>query len=212
MRERPLLMSDPMVRAILDGRKTQTRRVMRTNHVGYVAFHRWDGELGARAVMRCANETHPGSSVFCEDNRIGRPGDQLWVRECFALHRIHDGNAPSKVKPSLLLNVAYRATGDDHDGAWRPSIHMPRWASRLTLRVTDIRVERVQDISEDDARAEGVYPLAGGFCAGDADAEWCTTARDAFRELWSNTYGAESWAANPWVWVVSFEREGVSRG
>lgn len=89
--------------------------------------------------------------------------------------------------------------------------NLPRWASRLTLRVKDVRVERLQDISEDDARAEGVYSLCGGYCAGGADAEWNATARAAFEGLWIDTYGAESWTANPWVWCVSFERVEVPR-
>lgn len=217
MAERSILFNDAMVRSILSGAKTQTRRVMRTNHVGYVAFHRWDGELGARAMMRCANETHPGSSVFCEDNRIGRPGDRLWVRECWCpgrgLARVASPSvimAPSGA--ALAPGIIYRADGASLPAGtrFRPSIHMPRWASRLTLRVTEVRVERVQDITEGDARAEGVYPLCGGYCAGNADAEWHSTALGAFADLWCSTYGVQSWTANPWVWVVKFKREEVS--
>lgn len=211
-KERPILFSGPMVRAILDGRKTQTRRVMRTNHVGYSAFYRWDGEPYRRAMMRCTNESAPGTSVFCEDNRFGVPDDRLWVRETFAT-----------AVPGCERGLAYRADhrdprgdGPAHPMRWRPSIHMPRWASRITLEIVDVRVERLHDITEEDARAEGVDwarpepfgerwgddredPREVGYGSG-------SFALDNFRRLWSSINGAESWAANPWVWRIEFRR------
>lgn len=211
-KERPILFNDAMVRAILSGAKTQTRRPMRINHVGIKAFHRWDGRQHKRAMMRCTNEDplRPGSSVFCEDNRIGVPGDRLWVREC---HHVGTSHAPDDYP-----HIFFRADGTAHqhdgrsmddtpdssafryDGPWTPSIHMPRWASRLTLRVTDVRVERVQEITEKDAVAEGT----GIARVQNARSPSRGPLIDAFANTWDAAY-PDSWSANPWVWVISFE-------
>lgn len=224
-KERPILFSGQMVRAILDGRKTVTRRVMRTNHVGYSAFYRWDGEPHRRATMRCANETAPGTSVFCENNRFGVPDDRLWVREtwCYAHPDYHDegegrrkGDRPVREHPSPWW-CHYAATDDVDEPKWRPSIYMPRWASRITLEIVDVRVERLHDITEEDARAEGVdwaRPEPFGEKWDDDDREdprevgygSGSFALDNFRRLWSSISGAESWAANPWVWRIEFRR------
>lgn len=175
MKERAILFSGPMVRAILDGRKTVTRRVMRTNHVGYSAFYRWDGEPFRRAMMRCLNETKPGSSVFCESNRFGVPGDRLWVREtwCYAHPDYHDeaegrrkGDRPVREYPAPWW-CHYAATDDVDEPKWRPSILMPRWASRITLEIVDVRVERLHEIDEADAEREGAKP-ADDVANGDA--------------------------------------------
>lgn len=171
MKERAILFSGPMVRAILDGRKTVTRRVMRTNHVGYSAFYRWDGEPFRRAMMRCLNETKPGSSVFCESNRFGVPGDRLWVREtwCYAHPDYHDeaegrrkGDRPVREYPAPWW-CHYAATDDVDEPKWRPSILMPRWASRITLEIVDVRVERLHEIDEADAEREGCATCARGL-------------------------------------------------
>lgn len=189
MRERPILFNDAMVRSILSGSKRQTRRPVK---------------LGAEAMAYVNSFRSP----ITRDSRVmswcpfGAAGDRLWVRECFAQF---DGRYS-------VVPLAYRA---DRDGAesregfwkWTPSIHMPRWASRLTLRVTDVRVERVQDITETDARAEGVTPVP--FCrAGRGDG---FEHVESFEETWHEVYGPESWTANPWVWVVSFDRVEVAR-
>lgn len=204
MSEKPILFSDPMVRAILSGQKTQTRRVVNPYppaqrgilpYLPSSIVDQQDGTFAAYTDGRKAKEFR------CP---YGLPGDRLWVRECHA----------------IVPRTAYRAsTGvhqvlrpdDDHDAAvfradwersepsrWRPSIHMPRWACRLALEIVSIRVERLKDISEEDAEAEGVCtPLVGH----DDD-----FARGCFRELWESINGAESWAANPWVWVIEFRR------
>lgn len=217
MKERPILMSGPMVRAILDGRKTVTRHVMRTNHVGYRAFYRWDGEPHRRAMMRCANESAPGTSVFCEGNRFGVPGDRLWVREtwCYAHPDYHDeaegrrkGDRPVRELPAPWW-CHYAATDDVDEPKWRPSIHMPRWASRITLEIVDVRVERLHDITEEDARAEGVEQM--GACwvhySTSMDSPWASAdARESFASLWESINGPGSWAANPWVWRLEFRR------
>ncbi len=220
MKERPILFSAPMVRAILDGRKTVTRRAMRTNHVGYRAFYRWDGEPFRRAMMRCLNETEPGSSVFCEDNRFGVPGDRLWVRETWAAWTSPDyysGECDEvRLRPSEMRtddyhvdrsDITYAADLNSCADRWRPSIHMPRWASRITLEIVDVRVERLHDITEEDARREGVERSVDGlWIEPGPDGPTLSTAREAFSHLWEIINGEGSWAANPWVWRVEFRR------
>ena len=220
MKERGILFSDAMVRAILAGKKTQTRRAMRTNHVGYHSFAMWDGAVGRRAMMRCLND--PGiatgsrelRSVFCENNPYGVPGDRLWVRECW--------NAPpGSDSPG---EVAYRADQHHDDSAtWRPSLLMPRWASRIALEVTGVRVERAQAISDADVAAEGVdaeaveallkaalkkrraetWPVVSDALHDD----WIGGMRpaDRWRAAWCLINGRESWESNPFVWVIEFK-------
>jgi len=187
MKERPILFSGEMVRAIIDGRKTQTRRVVNE----------------AVAFPPCP---------------YGAPGDRLWVRETFASFRaegqpvtprdaryvvLRDGAqvyADGKTYPPL---AAYAAGAFDAI-KWRPSIHMPRWASRITLEVVSVRVERVQSITEEDARAEGVAVTAPHLMHG---ALASMSARENFAVLWDSINGKRApWAVNPWVWRVEFRR------
>ncbi|HBR3111283.1 TPA: hypothetical protein L9R57_003229 [Klebsiella pneumoniae] len=193
MREKGLIFNSEMVRAILDGRKTQTRRP--------VKFPVHDKNLGCElAGNELAGELSAGNYL---NSAFGKPGDRIWVRETWN-------------KYGGLLT--YRA---DHDwiddmrketvctAKWVPSIHMPRWASRILLEITDVRVERLNAISEEDARAEGIID---GGCLNCGEPEPCGCANpepdatDAFAYLWQSIYGQESWNANPWVWVISFER------
>jgi hypothetical protein len=178
MKERPILMSAPMVRATLADIKTNTRRVIKptwqpATDRQYIAMSNY------RAAAACP---------------YGQPGDLLWVRETWC-----DGY-PGTADPYL-----YRATyegGASHK--WKPSIFMPRAASRLTLRITDVRAERVQDATPEDCLAEGITPdmeiHAGQY--------WREDARERFTALWDgiNAKRGYGWAANPWVWVISFER------
>jgi hypothetical protein len=202
MRERPILFSCPMVRAILDGTKTQTRRV---------AMHT---VCGVR-VARLAYDPPPELST-CP---YGQPGDRLWVRETWGLvpssaYRASVG-VDQTVNPAQPHDAAiYREGFDRASGGirWRPSIHMPRWASRLTLTITDVRVERLQRISEADARAEGVS-LANGLTSGHLSSAEVASIGDSslrrgYANLWNSLNAARGygWDANPWVWVVSFER------
>ena len=195
MKERPILFSAPMVRAILDGRKTQTRRVVKPQPSqelldDYAQIRRERGVQKDDAEMLSE----------CLPCPYGFPGDRLWVRETWA--RDDEDGA-----------LMYRAdVGCDDDAnawergriegvsryRWRPSIHMPRWASRITLEITDVRVERLQDIGEEDAEAEGIPR---------SDVSPPDMGRFAYQQLWESINGPDSWAANPWVWVIGFKRE-----
>ena len=196
MKERPILFSGPMVRAILEGRKTQTRRVVKGLTPGHAHTGRSLTGLGYPASMGkwWAEFLHsePGSPIYVACP-YGQPGDRLWVRETWALHP-DDGEA----------GVLWRATdpGWDAEGTglkWRPSIFMPRWASRIELEVTGVRVERVQGISEADAQAEGVAAVQG-------DPEDHVDPVDRFAQVWDGINGkrGHGWDVNPWVWVVEF--------
>jgi hypothetical protein len=170
IKERPILFSAPMVRAILDGRKTMTLRLM----VDVEAFLAGDDET----VAGC----------FCP---YGQPGDRLWVRETFM---IHGGE------------IAFAATDQPLVGCdkWKPSIFMPRLASRITLEVVAVRVERLQDITEHDAELEGAAMREHFEKA--KHGHPLQPHKTAFAWLWNKINGRDSWAANPWVWVVEFAR------
>ncbi|OAH25350.1 hypothetical protein [Serratia marcescens] len=193
MKERPVIFNGEMVRAILDGRKTQTRRPIK--------FPLLDKNMGCElAGNEIAGEVRAGNY---SNVPFGQVGERLWVRETWA-----EAGASA---PELQL---YRANYPEHVGReyenvppaseirWTPSIHMPRWASRITLEITAVRVERLNDISEEDAKAEGVK---AGVCPGHEH----MMHQVAFSELWQSIYGAESWRANPWVWVIEFRRVAV---
>ena len=201
MKEHPLLMQGPLVRATLEGRKTQTRRPIKKEALPYTGY-KW-------AECLC-KEIDPSDTpcVTCAVRfpDIPEAGDRLWVRETYKWADAKDDG----VNQSVV--VAYRA--DDktceiecslavHDGVvcaieseevcgerWRPSIHMPRWACRLVLPLVSVRVERVQDITEADAKAEGVEPIGGSY-------------REGFRAVWESIYG--SWDLNPWIWVAEWD-------
>lgn len=215
MKERPILFSAPMVRAILAGQKTQTRRVVKPQPVPVGTLREID-EPGAgqtfveNGVLRTPARygSRPASCPY------GQPGDRLWVRETYALHHAWDECAPCVAESvTPRPRVWHRADAPDAidgRGRWRSSIHMPRWASRITLEVTAVRVERLHDISEADAEAEGVTAEPSN---GLADSPVGLSAREAFADLWASINGPESWEARPWVWVVSFKRlEEVDRG
>lgn len=201
MKERPILFSAPMVRAILEGRKTQTRRVVK--------------KLLPLDVMASELQEHYDALRWEEAGNFltppcpyGQRGDRLWVRETFEKIPILGDD------DEIIHDILYRADMEDGDAAldrWTPSIHMPRWASRITLEITDVRVERLRDISEVDAVAEGCGKSIGGmFCGGPHKAHGAptqhNTAKEAYAHLWETINGQDSWAENPWVWVVSFKR------
>lgn len=193
MRERPIIFSAPMVRAILEGRKTQTRRIVKPQPWPGIPFIGIDGTV-ATWRRDYGDDTSMMSLVRLSH---GQPGDRLWVKETWA-NRDSDGDA---------ITPIYRADGEEYedgDGCgfvprWRPSIHMPRSASRIDLEITGVRVERLRDISNEDARAEGVSEWDG-----DAPGDY----RGAYRELWDALYAGRGygWDDNPWVFVYDFER------
>ena len=208
--EHPILFSGPMVRAILDGRKTQTRRVVkpRPPRDFPIAIYDTNG-------FCCWSEdgTEDGGTWPTDDPLrcpYGQPGDRLWVRETWASCSDIDG----KTEPERARHYTmYRADekGDPRDpmnyhdfGKWRPSIHMPRWASRITIEIVSVRVERVQEISDEDAIAEGITVIGrpelnslsvGKFIQG-------------YKCLWNdiNAKRGYGWDKNPWVWVIKFKR------
>lgn len=197
MKERPILFSAPMVRALLNCTKSQTRRVVKpqpdedglSRPIGSPYWH----DTSAREY-RCP---------------YGQPGDRLWVREAF-IHEPADYCWEASVSiPSRPSHTTYRADcdGDTRGAGWKPSIHMPRNLSRIDLEITAVRVERLHDISETDARAEGIID---GGCLNCGNPEPCgcdspaPDARESFCHLWQSINGEKSWHANPWVWVVEF--------
>ena len=194
MKEHPILFSAPMVRAILDGRKTQTRRVMKPQPVLCDGMWDWkdcqwmDDGIG-----------FPASGII-DHSPYGVPGDRLWVWEAFC----------KCDRTDEFTTMCFRAEDDTCDDAkWTPSIHMPRWASRIILEVIGVRVESLQDISEKDAKAEGVesYSDDGVIYYGEFGKGDCRPDRE-FSRLWDsiNAKRGFSWKSNPWVWVIEFER------
>ncbi|HIE5857718.1 hypothetical protein N0766_13175 [Pseudomonas aeruginosa] len=208
MKERPILFTGPMVRAILEGRKTVTRRVVKPqpDFLGSMVdpntpFKTLDAGLHAR--------------ITCPH---GQPGDRLWVREAWAADAQVDAIAPRDLSQGEPIwypaDFSVRQTGCSmiSKGRGRPSIHMPRWASRILLEITAVRVERLHDITEDQAEEEGVERpenITNVDVWDGAERELFNAMnqpRARFRRLWSDINGSESWDANPWVWVVEFKR------
>ncbi len=190
MKERPILFSGPMVRAILEGRKTQTRRIVKQCHM--VMDH------GEDAAGQCINAGYIPCFPLCP---YGHRGDRLWVRETWTC--VHGVPSAGGV-PHPDDFVRYRA--DEGPGeqvitdvrCWHPSIHMPRVYSRILLEIVAVRVERLNEISGTDCIAEGII---------EADApQYVFGLHEAYRDLWESINGAGSWTENPWVWVVEFRR------
>ncbi|MGM8373424.1 hypothetical protein ACS6F6_07590 [Enterobacter hormaechei subsp. steigerwaltii] len=213
MTERGMIFNGEMVRAILDGRKTQTRRIMKVQPD--------TPEFGLRRIIESSIANEIGMYFWSQEDArgikarskqfscpYGDVGDRIWVRETFQgplfdfeeMEAYQDDSSKFK-RPEFCV---YKADGKpapeffDADEnlhcCWRPSIHMPRWASRITLEITGVRVEQLNDISEEDARSEGI----SGSSARDV--------KEAYAALWRSIYGSDSWRANPWVWVIEFKR------
>ena len=215
IKERPILFSGPMVNAIREGRKTQTRRIVKPQREEYDNLG--DGES--------LYDFQTGKSITCP---YGKPGDQLWVREAWRTGKKLDEHSGSKIEE--LANAAgyvgdrpkcslkYEADGHHREwcadditefgdwGRYRHARFMPRWASRITLEITDVRVERLNDISEEDAMAEGCEPVLW-----DCNDNHTTDYIYGFSELWESINGKGSWDKNPWVWVVAFKRIGIEQ-
>lgn len=221
MKERPVIFNGEMVRAILDGRKTQTRRVMKVQPSEH--FHpmnmsleldysaRWytPGVVDKDGYLQPAKNQIFG--VAGEDEGYACPfvavGERLWVRETF----MDLTGTGIEATTGKFEGFAYRADtpagsyGDEvrkeYGLKWTPSLHMPRKACRILLEITAVRVERLNDISHEDAKAEGCcYGRGGGV------PDFAVTPADHFPTLWASIYGVDSWSANPWVWVIEFKR------
>ncbi|WP_130995545.1 hypothetical protein [Klebsiella variicola] len=212
MTERGMIFNAEMVRAILDGRKTQTRRPIKWKQTRFTEIG--EREDGSKWPW---SEDAEHACDFWHPCPFGALGDRIWVRETFAA--LEPGSY-EQVKPQdgHCQDLRYAATdrlaksdADIRGYKWVPSIHMPRWASRILLEITDVRVERLNAISEEDARAEGIID---GGCLNCGEPEPCGCANpepdatDAFAYLWQSIYGQENWNANPWVWVIEFNRVG----
>ncbi len=216
MKERGMIFNGEMIRAILDGRKTQTRRPIKWKQTRFTEIgEREDGSKWpwSEDAEHVCDYWHP-----CP---FGAVGDRIWVRETWSSDFANyypndrvwyaaDNNRRLDIEVVDGVRGIYSPESDVHvPFRWQSSIHMPRWASRILLEITDVRVERLNAISEEDARAEGIID---GGCLNCGEPEPCGCANpepdatDAFAYLWQSIYGQENWNANPWVWVISFER------
>lgn len=241
MKERGMIFNGEMVRAILDGRKTQTRRIIKQRHLFKpVRGFGFEPESLNYPVHIPSGEEGENALAWAKDNcPHGNPGDRIWVRETWSqlgnedgcaidwndelvkgggpeAARIYRASCEQKTGNYGLWSIPDDAFWKPHtdnmefEGSWRPSIHMPRWASRILLEITDVRVERLADISEQNAATEGLSPAGdllpaypGTYLTPKGD---FATAKVAFQRLWESIYGEVSWQVNPWVWVIEFMR------
>jgi hypothetical protein len=232
IKERPILFNAEMVRAILDGRKSQTRRVVKPQPSFPFGVKQivlvddpWHNDAFVGTPAEGMMGDGPREKQFhCEDyagNLVarfdatcpyGQPGDRLWVKETW--QHLHNDGSPLERLPDwekTPVHCFYRADESDPtalpvSGKWRPSIHMPRWASRITLEITEVRAERVQEISEGDAKAEGCG--LGCTVKSERFGRYMSAGQYAFAELWDsiNANRGLGWEANPWVWVIGFRK------
>lgn len=193
MTDRPIIFSAPMVRALLDCRKTQTRRVLKPQPSKPWGSAFQDGQRWWTGDSLTAEVIEEWKLPFAT-------GDRLYVREAFSYERLDtDRNG--------FMPPWYWADGNPKSGDFmrpKPSIHMPRWASRLTLTVTDVRVQRLQEISEADAAAEGLVSAYEGWATDTGGSHWGDTAVNSYRVLWNDLHGPDAWDANPWVAAITF--------
>lgn len=225
MTEHPILFSREMVRAILEGRKTQTRRVVKPQPTLDFHYMSWlTSDTYEWTTGHPLNVKYPETQRHAVKCPYGKVGDRLWVRETWATSPFLNMRAPRDLSKRAL--IVYRADEiNESHFCFRPSIHMPRWASRLNLEIVDVRVERVQDISEHDACAEGINffgsddsIMEGSYLYSanplpvkteqDMRFGWGHTAGEAFHQLWDsiNTKRGFGWDKNPWTWVVEFKK------
>ncbi|RDL44325.1 hypothetical protein DN730_07930 [Marinomonas piezotolerans] len=227
MKERPILLNTDMVKAVIDGRKTQTRRPVKKEHIEHIKYVAGSNDddtefdfLGlsyGKCQLDNGEAERPQWLLYCteypEEGVIpigqgsGAVGDRLWVRETFAAL---DAGSYEQAKPTEGINqdIRYKASerlanqdADVRGYDWKPSIHMPRWACRLVLEITDVRIERVQEITEEDAKKEGMITEQ---MAADAGLSWRFGDRRQFQDLWRKLY-PNSWENNDWVWVIDFK-------
>jgi len=234
-KERPILFSGEMVRAILDGRKTQTRRVMKPqppNCKGRWAYIASSTERSEVGKFRYSWPDDDGNAFTSRGREsgvafrcpFGAVGDRLWVREKWSTWNdeqnalmilygaddeaklvIDDGARQKWLSGDVEFNPLKHSS---EEVKWKPSIHMPRWASRITLEICGVRVERLNDISEADAMAEGIATSSNGVYYMDYSRGIANACKPefSFMTLWKSINGPNSWAANPWVWVMEFKK------
>ncbi|HGW3748289.1 TPA: hypothetical protein ACNIBN_001899 [Klebsiella pneumoniae] len=209
MKERGMIFNGEMVRAILDGRKTQTRRPIKWKQTRFTEIG--EREDGSKWPW---SEDAEHACDFWHPCPFGAVGDRIWVRETFCTvddtqyggEKWVDYRATPKFEASHPAGWDC-APNDAEAIKWRPSIHMPRWASRILLEITDVRVERLNAISQEDAQAEGMELTGWRPTYSDPDSGGeVMTPYDNFAELWSSIYGEGSWKTDPWVWVIEFKR------
>lgn len=215
MKERGMIFNGEMVRAILDGRKTQTRRIMKPQPEPCPRGGHWWPSNVFKTMLHVEEEMQNGKGgwggLVGDACPFGDVGDRIWVRETFQVPLVHEelfeeySAYPEKFETPEYCEYAadggvrpeYCDLDDNLRHGWRPSIHMPRWASRILLEITNVRVERLKNISDLDAICEGcsTADMKSGDCVA-----------DVFARLWASIYGSDSWNANPWVWVIEFKR------
>ena len=224
-KEHPIIFSTPMVEAILSGRKTQTRRLVK-----WPLTSQSDGCNKRRLFVE--NDAQKVIDLLKTESRhlkarirmpYGYVGDRLWVREAWSLPKDWDDARPGIISKDTKPYLKYLAKPQaiqtvvlypNREGKWRSPIYMPRWASRITLEITDIRIQRLWDISENDAKAEGINPIelccgspvqdnnGEPICCDRPYLDW----REAFLDLWKKIHRPQSWMENSWVWALSFKR------
>ncbi|EML7933166.1 hypothetical protein V9948_003628 [Providencia rettgeri] len=229
MKERGIIFNTEMVRAILDGRKTQTRciakfkpidKALNLNYSGLRAGNYHAGVKDGRCVLRSTDGTTWNDRTYPLTCPYGKVGDRIWVRETWQGPLVDSEKAYDLFKDPTpyqkVENCVYKADGgyapeyidcdDNFRQGWRPSSNMPRWASRITLEIIDVRVEHLQDISKQDAVSEGapqghhsIDVISKQFGFPDFSRSW-------FAQIWMDIHGEDNWAANPWVWVIEFKR------
>ncbi len=203
MKEKPIIFSTPMVKAILDGRKTQTRRVIKDKDI----TNWFDIDVDGKPIAYIDQET--GDSYPPTHRAKYQPGDILWVRETFCEVPYEHNHVPIKGGHITIPKYAYKADSErDYTGIWKPPIHMPCEAARIFLRVKTVRVERLQDITPKDAWEEGCR-IGISFPWEEHIPELQQQCRDiVFKNLWDSLYAKRGygWDTNPWVWVIEFER------
>jgi len=209
MKAHPILFSAAMIRALIDGNKTQTRRVVKPQPE---PNDKWEGGWFINGKKSSFSIKHFNRFAELDICPYGNPGDLLWVRETFQGPLIdEDAGMPEGTytqkycvyRADVDNAPEFRDCDDNLKNCWKPSIFMPRWASRLTLRITGVRVERLQEISEGDAKTEGAPFELGALESTILGAK--AKYRSGFCRLWQSINGADSWELNPWVWVIEFE-------
>lgn len=217
MKERPILFSGPMVRAILEGRKTMTRRLVKPQLVEHVHYDTFNREIKLWSVPKPKSSGGgvvagqlPALAELCP---YGQVGDRLWVRETWAeVGSFDPGLIVYRADYPLCVPACFENVPDEQEVSWKPSIHMYRKHSRIVLEVSSVRLERVCEADDTNILREGIQE-----CTKDGDlykygldewpwSEWALSPLEAWRKLWVQINGRDSWDANPWVWVVEFRR------